>query len=101
LHVPPHSAPIPYTTLFRSGTEANMLGVVTRGPGAKGPVLGTRLTNNTIDLTGRGSEGFVCSACSSRVLVMENNIVRAAGRVGFRSEEHTSELQSPDPLVIR
>jgi hypothetical protein len=66
-----------------TGTEVKTLGVVTRGPGAKGPVLGTRLRNNTIDLSGRGSEGFVCSACSSRVLVMENNIVRAAGRVGF------------------
>jgi hypothetical protein len=66
-----------------TGGGANMLGVVTRGSGRYGPVLGTRLKNNTIDLSGRGSQGFVCSACSSRVLVMINNIVRARGKVGF------------------
>ena len=43
----------------------------------------TRFSNNTIDLSGRGSQGFVCSACSSDVLVMDNNIVRAEGKVGF------------------
>jgi hypothetical protein len=66
-----------------SGSGANMLGVVTRGPGPHGPVRGTRLTNNTIDLTGPGSQGFVCSACSADVLFMANNIVRAAGTVGY------------------
>ena len=66
-----------------TGARAKMLGVVTRGSGAKGPVRETRVSNNTIDLSGPGSQGFVCSACSSDVLVMDNNIVRAVGKVGF------------------
>jgi hypothetical protein len=66
-----------------TGAGAKMLGVVTRGSGANGPVRETRLENNTIDLSGPGSQGFVCSACSADVLVMDNNIVRAVGRVGF------------------
>ena len=66
-----------------SGVAAKMLGIVTRGAGSYGPVRGTRFRNNTIDLTGAGSQGFVCSACSAGVLVMANNIVRAAGKVGY------------------
>ena len=68
-----------------TGAAANMLGVVTRGTGLYGPVRGTRVMNNTIDLSGPGSEGFVCSACSSDVLFMTNNIVEAAGNAGFVS----------------
>ncbi len=68
-----------------TGAGAKMLGIVTRGKDTKGPVHDTRFSNNTIDLRGRGSQGFVCSACSSDVLVMDNNIVRAEGKVGFVS----------------
>jgi hypothetical protein len=81
------TGPVPVDNEFAynrvTGAGADMLGVVTRGSGAHGPVRGTRVRNNTIDLGGPGSEGFVCSACASDVLFMANNIVRAAGSVGY------------------
>src|SRR5258708_31663438 len=67
---PPRSTLFPYTTLFRSGTEA---GVVVPPPGARAAVSRHRLLPH-----------------------------EARGRQGRqRSEEHTSELQSPDHLVCR
>src|SRR5258708_16890015 len=69
---PPRSTLFPYTTLFRSR----------RQPSAEAP--GTRL------------------ACSGRG-ALRASTGRAGGAVGRaeRSEEHTSELQSPDHLVCR
>src|SRR5258708_12227862 len=73
---PPRSTLFPYTTLFRS------IGPCARTPGAS-PCFHTRPRNLTPDNTtgmGRFSERQIFNA---------------------RSEEHTSELQSPDHLVCR
>jgi hypothetical protein len=61
------------------------VGVVTRGADSSyGPVLGTRLYNNTIRFTGSSSQEFVCHAgCSASVLRMRNNIVEAVWKVGY------------------
>src|SRR5258708_18339088 len=85
---PPRSTLFPYTTLFRS-----------RGPGG--------------DATGQHMENFL-SACRSRnpselhdgisnayISASMCHLGNISYRVGRRSEEHTSELQSPDHLVCR
>lgn len=61
------------------------IGVVTRGAKSSyGPVLRTRLYNNTIVLTGSSSQGFVCLAgCGPDILTMRNNIVQAVLKVGY------------------
>src|SRR5258708_17592750 len=64
---PPRSTLFPYTTLFRSGNEANF--------SALAMALSTRFPS-----------------------VVEDGI---GSRAPWRSEEHTSELQSPDHLVCR
>src|SRR5258708_29612137 len=68
---PPRSTLFPYTTLFRSRIEAH-------------PVVAQR---GVIVRTG--------------VAVGPNRIEQVQLRRGPRSEEHTSELQSPDHLVCR
>src|SRR3712207_7767141 len=73
---PPRSTLFPYTTLFRSYTE----------DGRCISLLKILLTNFCI---------FDCAYCVSR---RSNDAVK---RVGFRSEEHTSELQSRQYLVCR
>src|SRR5207244_12713441 len=74
---PPRSTLFPYTTLFRSKLEQRML--------KKG------ITVNRTD------EDMV--RYHGKVLIVDR---RQAFILGFnRSEEHTSELQSPDHLVCR
>src|SRR5207244_10096920 len=65
---PRRSTLFPYTTLFRSQLEADVL------------------------IVGAGPAGLACA------LHLANLIQRASQP---RSEEHTSELQSPDHLVCR
>src|SRR5258708_8559389 len=69
---PPRSTLFPYTTLFRSHTHTPVVGHPSRGSAAPG---------------GR-SESRLCD---------QNHV----SHPGVRSEEHTSELQSPDHLVCR
>ncbi len=59
--------------------------VITRGAGSSfGPVLRTRLYNNTVLLTGASSQGFVCHAgCSADILTMRANIIQAVWKVGY------------------
>src|SRR5258708_30649810 len=71
---PPRSTLFPYTTLFRS-----TLDTISRE---------ARRGNAVIELTSR----------EYRLLEF---LMRSAGRMRNRSEEHTSELQSPDHLVCR
>src|SRR5256885_5294645 len=80
---PPRSTLFPYTTLFRSLRRR-------RGPGAGG-VEGHIAApgdqrDGASDLQGRAADGR--SALGPRLLLL-------------RSEEHTSELQSPCNLVCR
>src|SRR5258708_25031932 len=85
---PPRSTLFPYTTLFRSGLRRSgddmprdgclVAGMIDRGkplPRAVGPVI---------------AEPGPSAAC---VLLHDETV--------GRSEEHTSELQSPDHLVCR
>src|SRR5438552_7917206 len=69
---PPRSTLFPYTTLFRSG-------------GGRGPPPCIRGSE-------RSSKGRKAGRPDDRLCLV---------RPAFRSEEHTSELQSPDHLVCR
>src|SRR5256885_10224021 len=77
---PPRSTLFPYTTLFRSGT----------GVGRPG-VLGLAAAVRAVAAPARGARQDVVKVVSGR-----------SGRRSVpRSEEHTSELQSPCNLVCR
>src|SRR5258708_13511958 len=78
---PPRSTLFPYTTLFRSrrGVETTF----TRDPGAVDRCLPERGS-------GPGINSEQISPSKDRI-----------GATLWRSEEHTSELQSPDHLVCR
>src|SRR5258708_26864699 len=79
---PPRSTLFPYTTLFRSAS----LGI------AKPPRRHSR-TPRCHSLSRRGRTNFLVNRAHCR---------RALALSGSRrSEEHTSELQSPDHLVCR
>jgi Right handed beta helix region len=58
--------------------------VVTRGGGRWGPVTGTRVYHNSVVLTGASSQGIFCSpGCGPGILVLKNNVIQAAGRIGY------------------
>src|SRR5947208_9770174 len=77
---PPRSTLFPYTTLFRSSESDTR----TKRPCAPG----ARSSSAVVGASSmRPSAVGIGSPCGSRV--------------GWRSEEHTSELQSPDHLVCR
>src|SRR5258708_10490556 len=76
---PPRSTLFPYTTLFRS------------------VMTSTRITSADED-TARRHAASAIKIVFMGGIVDENNLYRACG---VRSEEHTSELQSPDHLVCR
>src|SRR2546426_7987900 len=84
---PPRSTLFPYTTLFRSlvgldaGAEYQFLD----------PTIPSRIDSTEMDSTGRKYVNQ--STLSSRALEAQCGLVR--------SEEHTSELQSPCNLVCR
>src|SRR5258708_18288666 len=76
---PPRSTLFPYTTLFRSSLRME------REAGAQPATWeATRRSDSSL-----ASGGRVLWSCSAR------------SRPSSRSEEHTSELQSPDHLVCR
>src|SRR5256885_3473861 len=82
---PPRSTLFPYTTLFRSQHQESS--------------LPRRSLRGRIDRAGYGqhdSSGNVGCVPRSRTCATE-----PYGRRGCRSEEHTSELQSPCNLVCR
>src|SRR5690348_17733230 len=79
---PPRSTLFPYTTLFRSraaapGTEGACRGGTVHAPGESRPPI------NSFTAETPSAPRFLKSV------------------LGFRSEEHTSELQSPVHLVCR
>src|SRR2546426_1977456 len=79
---PPRSTLFPYTTLFRSIDDGPDLGVLA---GAQ-HVAGIRKDTTRQHRAGRHVDLSIQGGCPSRV---------------GRSEEHTSELQSPCNLVCR
>src|SRR5699024_11905009 len=90
---PPRSPLFPYTTLFRSQRLAAAL------PAAHAAVTSDAITSHAGALDGR--PGVVCAAGTGAVTLAigtDNTFHRVDG---WRSEEHTSELQSRFDLVCR
>src|SRR5258708_26678803 len=89
---PPRSTLFPYTTLFRSPDTSLQ-------PVDQGKVVGRstkqRLAKVQVRLNESRQDGAVAG--------VNDNVTRAgaSAQVSDRSEEHTSELQSPDHLVCR
>src|SRR3712207_9015018 len=88
---PPRSTLFPYTTLFRSGTDAILALLTPMGPG------GLRVDPIHRVVPGLSFAAAVQSA--ERGFVTAD--VPVAGEAWTRSEEHTSELQSRQYLVCR
>src|SRR5258708_11287098 len=87
---PPRSTLFPYTTLFRSDEGGGHLAGLGRRVVLAGPQqqsLGPDLRRDDRQSRGQGLQDLQPRA--------------AADDPGGRSEEHTSELQSPDHLVCR
>src|SRR5690348_18119322 len=84
LRRPPRSTLFPYTTLFRSRESAF--------PAAHGAAPRRARVE--------AGSGFCCTFWRSRRRVWTRNI-RSGAASNARSEEHTSELQSPVHLVCR
>src|SRR5256885_9480595 len=82
---PPRSTLFPYTTLFRSTREVR---------GDPGERLGLR-----VSVSERGAKSFELAALLGRIEVGPDGC--AVVEAEIRSEEHTSELQSPCNLVCR
>src|SRR5437867_7366958 len=92
---PPHrSTPFPYTTLFRSRRS----GLTLEGPGVR-PQDGGRRGG------GESGDRLALPVAGKRLpLVVETEPALhplLGERGGVRSEEHTSELQSPYDIVCR
>src|SRR5256885_12133831 len=83
---PPRSTLFPYTTLFRSGRRRR---AGNRQRGCRGRGLDHPRTGKSAATERQGEEGAQRDASLER------------GRHRPRSEEHTSELQSPCNLVCR
>src|SRR5256885_7600119 len=83
---PPRSTLFPYTTLFRSKTA-----IVAPNPLAG--MLADAGTESAAGHTGALARGSILLAIASALVI--------ASRIDPRSEEHTSELQSPCNLVCR
>ena len=97
---PPISTLSPYTTLFRSNNIINE-NSNTITIGASGDTItipsGATITNNGTQ-NGFGREGSVDWQTGS---IKTSTFTATSGEGYFRSEEHTSELQSPMYLVCR
>src|SRR5207248_11052933 len=98
---PPRSTLFPYTTLFRSGIEVELRAEPAADPRHEhaDPVLGQaedpgEEVPRDVRALGRRPQGQLAEA-----LVPFGE--RAAALERARSEEHTSELQSPYDLVCR
>src|SRR5207244_10681519 len=94
---PPHPSLFPYTTLFRSAPNANALPaapVATPAPVA--PVPEDTPAPATVAAAPVAPSAADCAPFLP-ALAREGSTIHVAPR----SEEHTSELQSPDHLVCR
>jgi parallel beta-helix repeat protein len=62
--------------------------LVTRGgKSGFGPILRTKLLNNTVYLTGANAEGVICdSGCDATVLIMKGNVIQATHKVGYADQ---------------
>src|SRR5207244_4927878 len=95
----PSSTLFPYTTLFRS--IALVVGAVEAGA-----QMDVRLRNSKVGQEGTAelteiSKLVAASGYGSDRIKIDPSVVRGLEYYTGRSEEHTSELQSPDHLVCR
>src|SRR5690348_18128112 len=89
---PPRSTLFPYTTLFRSGNVSDV---------HHGPVRRPRSQTRDEEERSRGPGGDGLREAPNGDTVLRA-VDRSSGhRLSYRSEEHTSELQSPVHLVCR
>src|SRR5947208_13421329 len=95
--IPPRSTLFPYTTLFRSRVD----GLCSDEPHAIGLEVG-HFEAFPLQRAAAVEDGLVLDLAGDDVaaLVLEEERASLDGEV-VRSEEHTSELQSPDHLVCR
>src|SRR5258708_18697326 len=84
---PPRSTLFPYTTLFRS----------TNNPNGVEPIFTVSSSHNPVGVAG-SSPALTQGSSSLATLGWRTESLRDTVN---RSEEHTSELQSPDHLVCR
>src|SRR3712207_8391180 len=91
---PPRSTLFPYTTLFRSGRLEPAFAVPERHA-----VLGTPLRAPFPEGMSTAVFGLGCFWGAERIFWQIDGVYTTA--VGYRSEEHTSELQSRQYLVCR
>src|SRR5258708_31178862 len=87
---PPRSTLFPYTTLFRSGLVHGRDRESSESPAYRGRAGSRRRVQPGGQLPGGAAPRLAAGESWVR-----------GGRVYQRSEEHTSELQSPDHLVCR
>src|SRR2546426_6852887 len=90
---PPRSTLFPYTTLFRSNGLVETVRAVQPFPGQAPEVVG-----GPLGVHHGGQRGGVGG---HHQFVTEASLQPQAGHAEGRSEEHTSELQSPCNLVCR
>src|SRR5437899_4125201 len=96
-HPPPRATLFPYTTLFRSGTHARLLGSCVRDGLLTLPAAIHKTTGASAAALGLGDRGVLREGAWADVAVFDP----ARDRRRPRSEEHTSELQSLRHLVCR
>src|SRR5258708_17339196 len=92
---PPRSTLFPYTTLFRSADDARIVAVLLE--------IARDAAPHAVEDRGRPGEvdaGEV-GAREGGIADLGTRAVDEVDHAGRRSEEHTSELQSPDHLVCR
>src|SRR5438034_6653695 len=96
MHRPPRSSLFPYTTLFRSMHRASCLHLLMAAIAAWNTVY---LTKAIATLRKRGED--IPEATVAHIAPLGWEHIRLIGDYHFRSEEHTSELQSHSDLVCR
>src|SRR2546426_12685065 len=97
---PPRSTLFPYTTLFRSDVGDG--GIAADGGERAGVAVAERLRELAVQLAGDVGGGRLGHLERHGGHHRQRLAVRLeVGRVADRSEEHTSELQSPCNLVCR
>src|SRR5690606_41653390 len=94
----PESSPFPYTTLFRSLGGGSM-----RRLGVRAALVGGELVRGDVGVEGDTIVAVGSAGQGSGVAVPGFVDLQVNGFAGFdfRSEEHTSELQSRENLVCR
>src|SRR5207244_10941699 len=97
LHTPPSAALRPYTTLFRSVTGLTEENARLRRQAGAPPVVGSP----DLDDVARQADEIIQRARDEAARIDTEARARASLSTAPRSEEHTSELQSPDHLVCR